>query len=171
MVELSPEGVRSPHCPVCDEELVHQTTGFAGWACPQGHGVAATIPVVRTQVDGDTVAELWDRSDEAIPSGRACPFCRQLMVPVEAGVAGSAAGPGPAPPVRLDLCRLDQLIWFDPGELEELPRPAYPAKPGDQPPIIVNHWADAAESLPDWSYGAVYGAIVRSMHNEPGPED
>jgi len=89
MVELSPEGVRSPHCPVCDEELVHQTTGFAGWACPQGHGVAATIPLVRTQVDGDTIAELWDQPDEAIPSGRACPFCRHLMVPVEAGVAGS----------------------------------------------------------------------------------
>jgi len=167
MVELSPEGVRTPHCPICDLELVHQTTDFAGWACPEGHGIAATIPVVRTQVDGDTIAELWDRSDEVVPSGRTCPFCRQLMVPVEATIADA---PAPATPVRLDLCRLDQLIWFDPGELEALPHPAQPAKPGDQPPIIVNHWADAADSLPDWSFGAIYGAFTRSMHNEPDPD-
>ena len=166
MVELSADGVRTPHCPICSTVLVHQQTGLAGWSCPEGHGVAATLSVVRSEVSGDTIAELWDRSDEVMPSGRDCPFCKKPMMPVEASIANSADPATAAAPVRLDICRLDQLIWFDPGELDALPHPSATG-PGEQPPIIVNHWADAADHLPDWSVSAVISDIRRNTDTEP----
>lgn len=104
------------------------------------------------------VSEIWRRSKTEPPGARRCPFCAAPMATVEVTVSPTD------PAVRLDLCRVDQLVWFDPGEVEALPASSG-ADPGSQPPIIVNHWASATEDLglgsrSNW----ILGALVHSGH-------
>lgn len=44
------------------------------------------------------------------------------------GVTVAVGGAG-SPTETLDVCREDEFIWFDPGELDEFPQHAPPAEP------------------------------------------
>jgi len=47
----------------------------------------------------------------AVKGARKCPVCRKKMVPVELSMK---------PPVEIDKCPLNQGLWFDRGELEQI---------------------------------------------------
>ena len=51
------------------------------------------------------------RKSTAGKGGRKCPVCRKKMVPVELSTN---------PPVEIDKCPLNQGLWFDKGELEQI---------------------------------------------------
>lgn len=48
---------------------------------------------------------------KASEGARRCPVCRKKMVPVELSIK---------PPVEIDKCPLNQGLWFDKGELEQI---------------------------------------------------
>lgn len=53
-----------------------------------------------------------DIKKSAVATGtRKCPVCRKKMVPVEFSTN---------PPVEIDKCPLNQGLWFDKGELEQI---------------------------------------------------
>lgn len=157
----------APHCPRCSAELAHQAGDFAAWLCPNAHGLAATLAVLRQKVDDKEVGRIWTQSTGAADGTTACPFCTKPMARItlawdHAAPPAAAATPGADPPtppgpaapiegprsgtVEVDVCRVDQVIWLDAGELEALPPQAHPAPPSTAP-IIVNPWADAADRL------------------------
>lgn len=106
-------------CPTCGTpvRLVRQG-GADVWACPQGHGLGFTLDEAYGHVDEAALGTLWRASAAAPAGGRACPLCAGPLVTV--------AGEGTDVPV--DVCRPDQLIWLDAGELEALP-PDLPEPP------------------------------------------
>jgi Zn-finger nucleic acid-binding protein len=62
-------------------------------------------------------------------------------------------GAGDSPQVSLDVCREDEFIWFDPGELDELPQHTPGAEPSadelqkvDQIRKTFDHDLDEAEA-------------------------
>ncbi|MAS93390.1 MAG: hypothetical protein CMO55_09385 [Verrucomicrobiales bacterium] len=105
-------------CPVCRVQLRRTPTekGII-WTCPRCAGHAATLSIVRKNVEGTFVDSLWrhirDRRGTQIRRGRRCPSCRKSMVEVTKEVISG--------PVELDVCRKCQFMWFDPGESEAMP--------------------------------------------------
>jgi Zn-finger nucleic acid-binding protein len=80
------------------------------WACPACGGCAATLGVLRKAITADALRRVWAQTiGHARTSLLRCPDCMNAMraVPTE----------GP----EVDLCRGCQLMWFDAGELEEMP--------------------------------------------------
>src|SRR5262249_33688834 len=67
---------------------------------------------------------IWKASESAAAGKHVCPMCSQPM----ASVTIAAAGPG-SPEETLDVCREDEFIWFDPGELDEFPQHTVTAPP------------------------------------------
>jgi Zn-finger nucleic acid-binding protein len=117
-----------PTCPRCHATLVLQSQGDLDlWACPNGHGLAFTLTEAYGRVQDDEIRALWAASDGADVGATACPFCTRPMRVVTIGVDSDEAfegEPGDGPDearVTLDVCREDQVFWFDPGELESLP--------------------------------------------------
>ena len=110
---------QTPFCPRCGAVLSHNDEGdFNPWVCPKGHGMAATLSEGYQRVDGDELKELWRRarSQAATPSDRPCPMCERRMV--VADVPAQVAGHGEVP---IDVCTTDEVLWFDSGEIGELP--------------------------------------------------
>lgn len=114
----------SPQCPQCGSELVLGASGrLDAWTCPQGHGVGLTLSEAHERAQEDELSQLWERAKSAELGTHNCPMCDRGMASVTIAVdadeeAGDSAG---ALHVTLDVCRDDQFIWFDPGELDELP--------------------------------------------------
>jgi len=126
----------SPQCPDCHAVLELGARGRLDvWACPAGHGVGFTLSEAHERAQEDELSELWHGAETASPGKHACPMCDRLMVNVTIGVdadESSEGEPGDAADrvhVSLDVCREDQFIWFDPGELEELPEDLPEPKP------------------------------------------
>ncbi len=150
---------RTPHCPTCAGELRHEPGDFPAWLCPAGHGVAATLPAARKRVDEQVVTKVWAEAYRAPAGLRPCPFCTKPMTPVTWTVAEGE----PATSVALDLCRADQLLWFDVGELEALPPQLRPAADDADQPVISHPWADATEGLPDWTERLVIRGLISGV--------
>src|SRR5271154_1924000 len=102
-----------PNCPNCMIALrtVRQREGIFFY-CDQCGGRAVTIPQVR-RVAGDKFAvQLVHQINNAIgTSFRKCPCCCQTMRQFKIA----------QPMMILDACKLCGLIWFEPGEFEEVP--------------------------------------------------
>jgi Zn-finger nucleic acid-binding protein len=117
--------VSAPTCPKCHAEL---TLGPSGrlhvWSCPAGHGVGFTVSEAYQRLEGDEVHTIWQASEHAAAGAYACPMCARPMVSVTVAVGGEAS-----PTETLDVCREDEFIWFDPGELDEFPQGAPAAEP------------------------------------------
>lgn len=98
-------------CPHCRQSLVRSSEPpFVLWTCRICGGCAATMAVLRKGVRHDAIQRAWARTMGAKRNARLpCPGCSMTMyrVPTE----------GP----EIDLCRSCQMIWFDAGELEEMP--------------------------------------------------
>lgn len=149
---------RTPHCPTCQAELRYERSDVPAWLCPEGHGVAATLPAARQQVEDDVVNDVWGEAYRAPAGLRPCPFCTQPMTPVTWKLEGSDDGPA----VALDLCRDDQLLWFDVGELEALPERLQVDEDDDE--LVIRHpWASSAAGLPSWTQRTVGRSIARGV--------
>jgi Zn-finger nucleic acid-binding protein len=113
----------SPQCPQCGAELKLGASGLLDvWACPEGHGIGLTLSEAHERAQEDELSRLWDGAKTASPGKHACPMCDQPMANVTIDVDADESPDGNATlQVTLDVCRDDQFIWFDPGELDELP--------------------------------------------------
>jgi Zn-finger nucleic acid-binding protein len=115
----------APTCPQCGAELKPGASGkLDAWSCPAGHGVGFTLSEAYERLEGDEIHLIWHASETAAPGKHVCPMCSQPMVNVTVAVAG----PG-SPEETLDVCREDEFIWFDPGELDEFPQHTPEAPP------------------------------------------
>ena len=108
----------APRCPQCGVELRLGPSGkLDAWSCPAGHGVGFTLSEAYERLEDEEVHALWKASETAAPGKHACPMCSKPMVSVTVAVGG----PGSAEEA-LDVCREDQFVWFDAGELDEFPQ-------------------------------------------------
>lgn len=123
----------SVNCPTCAAALqLTNHDSFDSWICPNGHGLAATLSELYERAQEDEIHALWAQAKAswvaAEPTtGRACPMCTRLMVSIAVGTdadevdegrPGDGANTGEVP---IDVCVVDQVIWFDVAELELLP--------------------------------------------------
>jgi Zn-finger nucleic acid-binding protein len=108
----------APKCPQCGVELKLGPSGkLDAWSCPAGHGIGFTLSEAYERLEDDEIHAIWKASESAAPGTHVCPMCSQPMV----GVTVAVGVPG-SPEETLDVCREDQFIWFDPGELDEFPQ-------------------------------------------------
>jgi Zn-finger nucleic acid-binding protein len=109
------------HCPTCTAALtpVNENSRGMHWVCPQQHGRALNVPVVRAEVGGGWIKEFWPRVMATESGGRICPQCRR-------GLRALTAAEGL---LHLDACPTCQLIWFDEDELSQLPTAPVAARP------------------------------------------
>ena len=113
----------SPQCPRCGAELKLGASGrLDAWTCPAGHGVGLTLSEAYEQAQEDELSRLWEAAKTASAGKHACSMCDRPManvtIDVDPDESPNAAG---SLQVTLDVCRDDQFIWFDPGELDQLP--------------------------------------------------
>lgn len=84
------------------------------WDCPACQGRLIGFAHIRRHVPVDFANELWGRArDEYGTQGRPCPSCKGSMLEV-CPIANTNTP-------RLDVCTTCNMVWFDPGEFQELP--------------------------------------------------
>lgn len=118
----------TPQCPECGANLELGASGkLDAWACPAGHGAGFTLSELHERAQEDELARLWEAALIATAGKHACPMCDRAMVRVTIGVDADELVERRVKDttddgrVTLDVCCDDQFIWFDPGELDELP--------------------------------------------------
>lgn len=109
----------APKCPQCGVELKLSSTGELDfWSCPAGHGLGFTLSEAYERLQNEEIRKIW-RESQGAPAGKyACPMCGRQMVTLTVGVDSK----GDSERAALDVCREDELFWFDAGELEEFPQ-------------------------------------------------
>jgi Zn-finger nucleic acid-binding protein len=125
--------VTKPRCPHCREELqlgcwqLRDDAPLDCWACPGAHGVALTMAESYEQMQEDELARLWELARAGAPGPLPGPFGGPPMVRIllpydddeaKEGEEGDTEDVGA---VELDVDLDNQFIWFDAGELEQLP--------------------------------------------------
>ena len=130
-------------CPRCAIPLhTRSHPGAVYFECRNCGGKAGNLALLRRSATPEFANSLWRKIREAHPTdhhGRLpCPSCGQRMHP--AGMPGIDGGL-----IQLDACRNCQMLWFDPGEIEQVPRvPAPPAARDPREPVLS---AEAVEKL------------------------
>jgi Zn-finger nucleic acid-binding protein len=120
--------VTMPQCPVCGVELQLGSSGALDrWTCTAGHGLAMTLSESYERLQEDEIGHLWQLARDAAPGPLPSPFdgmpMRRFSLPfdpdeVPEGEQGDGADTGS---VEIDVDVPNQFVWFDAGELEELP--------------------------------------------------
>ncbi len=104
-------------CPRCALRLKQVITGHGVlWACSNCGGRAVGVELLRRTFTPESINPLWLHAirDEGPRSGP-CPSCHNPMIEVQ--LSDTAA-------VKVDVCRLCHLVWFDAHEVDTLvPRP------------------------------------------------
>jgi hypothetical protein len=128
--------VTMPHCPVCGTELQLGSSGTLDhWSCTNGHGLAMTLSESYERLQEDEIALLWQRARSGSAGPLPSPFDGRPMVRVTVdfdddevpeGEPGDGADTGS---VVVDVDVDNQFIWFDAGELDELPTDLEDAPP------------------------------------------
>ncbi len=124
-----PSAVTVPTCPVCGQALALGSHGPVDrWSCARGHGVALTLSEAHVALQDDEVAELWQLARRTSETGRPSPFPPhrpmariRLQHDTDEAAEGEPGDTAPTGEVELDVDVEQQFIWFDAGELEELP--------------------------------------------------
>ncbi len=149
----------SPQCPRCGAELKLGASGrLDAWACLAGHGVGLTLSEVHERAQEDELSRLWEAAQTAASGGHACPMCDRAMVTVTIGVDSDelvdrrVEDTPEASRVSLEVCRDDQFIWFDPGELDELPEDLPDAQPSAAEVVQIDRITTAYERELDAAY-------------------
>jgi Zn-finger nucleic acid-binding protein len=116
---------QAPTCPKCRAELqLSAGDKLHTWSCPNGHGLGFTISIAYDRLQDDEIHKIWHDSETAPPGTYDCPMCSRRMVAVTVAVGD----PG-SPEETLDVCRSDEFMWFDAGELDEFPEHVDPPPP------------------------------------------
>lgn len=127
---LSPDHpmVTVPVCPICATALRLGSEGeLDHWSCPNGHGLAITLTESYGRLQDDEIAQLWQLARSAPAGPLPSPFDGRPMARFALGfdddeIPEGEPGDGPdVGAVELDVDIEHQFIWFDVGELEELP--------------------------------------------------
>jgi Zn-finger nucleic acid-binding protein len=107
-------------CPTCHIPLhIDRDPHGAIWVCDRCSGAAANLAVLRKRLLADLVTGFWRKVlSEGTPSARPCPECKKSMTGFRMPVDDHEIG--------LDLCKRCQVVWFDGGELEALPKAIAP---------------------------------------------
>lgn len=120
--------VTVPRCPIGNEDLRLGSQGALDfWSCPAGHGLAMTLSESHQRVQDDEVGDLWQLARAAQPGPITSPFGRRQMVRISLPYDADEAPTGDdenAPTigtVDLDVDLEEQFIWFDAGEVDQLP--------------------------------------------------
>jgi Zn-finger nucleic acid-binding protein len=118
-------------CPTCRRALTvsHGTRETRGaiWVCGRCKGAAANLAVLRKRLKPGLVTDLWRTMlSQGAPAYRPCPVCHDAM--------SSFTAPLDTAEITLDLCKKCQIIWFDGGELEAMPKA--PPQVADIPPEV-----------------------------------
>ncbi len=162
------------NCPRCGQPLKRTFyEGKIAYACPNGHGQAVTLSAVRALCGQPAfVNTLWRKAmDSPNGCGAPCPICGQPMSLLRLQIEGHE--------LELDICCRCQELWFDPTELETLPKPPPPPPKKELPAkakeILAMHAVEnmkaerASEPSTQWGYVAGFfgfpvenGAPVRS---------
>ncbi len=98
-------------CPRCGVPLVRsKEPPYHVWKCSRCEGQAVNVAVLRKEVAESFLQEAWHNAGRAIGrSSRRCPSCHQNLATVNVD------------DLEIELCRSCQLIWFDAGELDQVP--------------------------------------------------
>ena len=116
------------NCPRCGQPLAKSIyQGKIGFHCPNGCGRAVSLSTVRAICGNPDFANvLWRMAMESQgENGGYCPMCDHPMTLVSLPVEGKQ--------LELDICCRCQEIWFDPNELDALPKPPPPPKTPELP--------------------------------------
>lgn len=124
--------VSKPQCPHCRAELhldtVQLRDGFPldCWTCLGGHGMALTLAESHDQLQEDELARLWELARSAPPGplpGLLGGRMVRIVLPYDEDEAleGEEGDTEDIGEVELDVDLDNQFVWFDTGELEELP--------------------------------------------------
>ena len=121
--------VSMPHCPICGVELQLGSSGTLDhWSCPAGHGLAMTLSESYERLQEDEIAHLWQLARGRGPGAAAQPVQRRAHGPRRGRLrrrrGRPRASPATAPDtgsVVVDVDVENEFIWFDAGELDELP--------------------------------------------------
>ncbi len=120
--------VTRPRCPHCGAELeLGSDSGFDMWACPNLHGLAATLSEAHGRLQDDELERLWELARSAPPGPLAGLLGGPNMVRFELGwdldevSEGAEGDTEDLGSVELDVDLDNRFIWFDTGELDELP--------------------------------------------------
>ena len=125
------------NCPRCGQQLARSFyAGKISFHCPEGHGRAVTLSTVRSLCGNPDFANaLWRKAMELQgENGGYCPMCGHSMTLVRLPVEGKM--------LELDICCRCQDLWFDPNELEALPKqtpPEVPELPQEAKEILAIH--------------------------------
>ncbi len=172
----------SANCPTCRAALqLTNHDAFDSWICPNGHGLAATLSELYERAQEDEIHHLWTLAKaswvaEEPQTGRACPMCERIMVSIAVGTDADEIDegqPGDGPntgEVPVDVCVVDQVIWFDVAELELLPADLPDPQPTPEQEAAV---ADIARQFGDELVAAdaarvgFTSRLLRRLHLSP----
>ncbi len=131
--------VSMPRCPICGVELQLGSSGALDrWTCTAGHGLAMTLSESYEQLQEDEIGRLWQLARDAADGPLLSPFdgipMRRFALPFDADeVPEGEPGDGPdVGVVEIDVDVPNQFVWFDAGELEELPVDLPDAQPSPE---------------------------------------
>jgi Zn-finger nucleic acid-binding protein len=100
----------APACPTCRADLELAADGeLDAWRCPEGHGLAFTLSEAYERLADGDIHAIWAAAATAPHGTHGCPMCERTMVAV------------PCESITLDVCTVDEVLWFDAGELEAMP--------------------------------------------------
>jgi membrane associated rhomboid family serine protease len=103
-------------CPECRVPLGEaRVFGELRYGCPNCKGLAVPLASLARVADprvNDLVRDALAHAPQ--PSDRTCPKCPRVLARVELILSGLV--------VVVDACRTCELVWFDAGELDQIPR-------------------------------------------------
>lgn len=88
---------------------------FIHYCCPFCQGVAMTMAVLRRRLERKFTNDLWNRARTSSLAGVTCPSCLGESKAVVVVEDDEDQG------TEIDVCRRCQILWLDPGELENTP--------------------------------------------------
>ena len=171
--------VSMPHCPLCGVQLELGSSGeLDRWSCPAGHGLAMTLSETYERMQEDEIGLLWKLARDAAPGPLGSPFdktpMKRVVLPYDDDeLPEGEPGDGPnTGSVHLDVDVANQFVWFDAGELDELPHDLPDPEPSaeelariDQ--IVDQFSADIEGAARAREASTVTGRLYRRVARDP----
>ena len=154
----------APVCPNCGSTLQLEHDGeLDAWACPQHHGLGFTVSEAYERMDESEIHTIWQQARTASAGSRTCPICTTTMVSVTVAPTPRTR---PTHPLSLDVCLVDEFIWFDAGELDEIPVDTNEPVPNPEEDAQI---AQITEQFGSELTAGVVGARQRDAARPPAP--